>query len=78
MYVDHLTAERAVRVEARGRIKDEWDLPGGKDNHYWDTLVGAAVAASICGIKKEIESEQRAAQQPQRRVVGKRVAPLKL
>jgi Phage terminase large subunit (GpA) len=78
MYVDHLTAERAVRVEARGRIKDEWDLPGGKDNHYWDTLVGAAVAASICGIKKEIESEQRTAQQPQRRVVGKRVAPLKL
>jgi len=79
LYVDHCTAERAIRVEARGRIKDEWDCPGGKDNHYWDTLVGAAVAASICGIKKEIEVERtRAAEPQQRRAPGKRVSPLKL
>ena len=79
MYADHLTAERAVRVEARGRIKDEWELMGSKDNHFWDTLVGSAVAASICGIKKEIESEQRKPQQQrQQRVPGKRVSPLRL
>jgi hypothetical protein len=56
MLVDHCCAERATRVEVRtrGRIVDEWTLPPNKpDNHYWDTLVGCRVAASLTGIRKD-------------------------
>lgn len=81
MYADHMAAERSTRVEARGRIVDEWELPSNKpDNHYWDTLVACAVAASLCGIKKEVEVErQRATGMPRLpRPPGKRVSPLRL
>ena len=49
MLCDHLTAEYATWVEARGRGKDEWREYPGRDNHWFDCLVGSAVAASICG-----------------------------
>jgi hypothetical protein len=49
---DHLTNEYPVRTEsARGRVVDEWKLSGTRfENHWWDCLVGAAVAASIVGV----------------------------
>lgn len=50
MLIDHLTAEYPVRVEAKGRVVDEWKL-AGRENHWYDCLVGAAVAASIAGIR---------------------------
>ena len=57
MLADQLCSERAVRCEAKGRIVDEWELPSNRpDNHYWDNLVACAVAASLCGVKKEMES----------------------
>lgn len=57
---DHLTAEKAVRVEARGRIVDEWELPSfAPDNHYFDCLVGATVSACLSGISKGAESNER-------------------
>ncbi len=47
---EHLTAEYKVRTEGRGRTVDEWKLrPGANDNHWFDCLVGTAVAASMCG-----------------------------
>jgi hypothetical protein len=47
---DHLTSEFRVRVEGRGRVVDEWkQRPDRPDNHWFDCLVGAAVAASIQG-----------------------------
>jgi len=50
LLAEHLTAEYRVRTEARGRTVDEWKLrPGGRDNHWFDCLVGTAVAASIQG-----------------------------
>jgi len=50
LLADHVTAEYRVRTEARGRIVDEWKLrAGGPDNHWFDCLVGCAVAASIQG-----------------------------
>jgi phage terminase large subunit GpA-like protein len=50
---DHLTNEYPVRTEsARGRVVDEWKLSGTRwENHWWDCLVGAAVAASIAGVQ---------------------------
>jgi hypothetical protein len=50
MLIEHLTSEYPVRTEARGRVVDEWKTLG-RDNHWWDCLVGAAVAASITGLQ---------------------------
>ena len=51
LFGDHLTAEYAVVVEARGRKVDEWKLrPSRPDNHWLDGVVGCAVAASIEGV----------------------------
>ena len=46
---EHLTSEYPVRTEARGRVVDEWKM-SGRENHWWDCLVGATVAASVTGI----------------------------
>jgi hypothetical protein len=50
MLVEHLTSEYPVRTEARGRVVDEWKLDNRRENHWWDCLVGSAVAASISGV----------------------------
>jgi len=47
---DQLTAEYRVKTEGRGRTVDEWKIrPEQTDNHWFDCLVGCAVAASIQG-----------------------------
>jgi hypothetical protein len=50
MLYEHLTSEYPVRTEARGRVVDEWRLIPGRDNHWWDCLVGCCVAASVLGV----------------------------
>lgn len=50
LLLEHLTSEFPVRTEARGRVVDEWKI-SGRDNHWWDCLVGCAVAASIQGLQ---------------------------
>ena len=51
MLADHLSAEFRVKTEGRGRTIDEWQVrPDRPDNHLFDCLVGAAVAASIVGV----------------------------
>lgn len=50
LLAEHIAAEFPVRVEARGRVVDEWKMPPGRDNHWWDCLVGSAVAASASGM----------------------------
>ncbi len=46
----HLTSEYRVKTEGRGRTVDEWKLRvDGSDNHWFDCLVGCAVAASMQG-----------------------------
>jgi|688.fasta_scaffold25397_5 hypothetical protein len=49
LLVDQLSAEYGVQVEGRGRRVTEWKLRPGRDNHYWDCLVGCAVGASMVG-----------------------------
>ena len=50
LLADHLTAEYRVKTEGRGRTVDEWKLrAAGMDNHWFDCLVGCAVAASMQG-----------------------------
>ena len=50
LFAEHLTAEYRVKTEGRGRKVDEWKMrPDAHDNHWWDCIVGSAVAASMCG-----------------------------
>jgi len=46
---DQLSAEYGIRVTGRGRRVEEWKNRPGRDNHYWDCLVGAAVGNSQAG-----------------------------
>lgn len=49
-FSEHCSAEYREKVTARERTVYEWQLPPSKpDNHWWDCLVGSAVAASIAG-----------------------------
>ncbi len=64
LFVEHLTAERCVKVTANGRTVDEWLSPDrNRDNHWWDCLVGSAVAANMCGVS----SAEHHQSHPQRR-----------
>jgi len=50
LFAEHLTAEYRVKTEGRGRVVDEWkQRPEKPDNHWFDCLVGCAVAASMQG-----------------------------
>jgi len=50
MLVDHLTSEYPIEVSGRGRSVQEWKLRPGRENHLFDCLVGAAVAASMLNV----------------------------
>ncbi len=51
LFADHVAgSETWTRTEGQGRIVQEWRLrPGAPDNHWFDCLVGVAVAASMLG-----------------------------
>ncbi len=50
LLADHLTAEFRVKTQGRGRTVDEWKMrPERGDNHWFDCVVGCAVAASMQG-----------------------------
>lgn len=46
MLADHLSAEFRVQAQAGSLVKDEWQQIPNRDNHWWDCLVGATLAAS--------------------------------
>jgi hypothetical protein len=51
LFAEHCTAEYRVRTEGRGRVVDEWRMrPERIDNHWFDGVVGCAVAASVLGV----------------------------
>jgi len=53
LFADHCVSEAPVETIAKvsGHTVQEWKwLPGRPDNHWWDCLVGAAVAASMLGV----------------------------
>jgi len=68
LLAEHLTAEYRVKTEARGRVVDEWKIrAGGPDNHWFDCLVGCAVAASIQGaVLPGTDAKAAPARQPMR------------
>lgn len=51
LLADHLTAEAGIRTEGRGRQVTEWRIkPHRPDNHWFDCLAGACMAASMQGV----------------------------
>jgi phage terminase large subunit GpA-like protein len=50
MIADHLTSEVPVRVTARNRTIDEWQLLPGRDNHWLDAECYAYAAACLWGL----------------------------
>ena len=72
LFADHLTAEYRVKTEGRGWTVDAWKLrPERGDNHWFDCLVGCAVAASIQGV-----SLMGLTPKPKKRVRRRYVGPL--
>jgi hypothetical protein len=51
MIAEQLTAERPDRVEANGRVVDEWSTLPGRDNHFFDCVCGAGVLAHTLGCR---------------------------
>lgn len=52
MFAEHLCAEFAVETSGYGRKLQEWKIkPDRPDNHWWDCVVGATVAASVLGLR---------------------------
>jgi phage terminase large subunit GpA-like protein len=50
MFADHVLSEDCIPVEAMGRVVNQWKMkPFTHDNHFFDCIVGAAVAASMSG-----------------------------
>lgn len=48
MLIDHLMSERAEQMQGPTRSIMQWSLKSvGRDNHWWDCLVGCAVAANV-------------------------------
>jgi len=62
----HLTSEYRVKTESQGRVVDEWkQRPEVQDNHWFDCLVGCAVAASIQGaVLPGMDTQTRSAHAP--------------
>lgn len=48
-FFTQLQAEYKVRTESQGRVVDEWKCRIGRDNHFFDCVVGSAIAASYLG-----------------------------
>jgi hypothetical protein len=55
MFSEHVTAEKVQLVEVGSRKVHEWEAKPNQDNHWFDTIIGCAVGASVCGIKLESE-----------------------
>ena len=51
LLADHLAAEFPTRAVSAERVADLWTNTPGQDNHWWDCLVGSAVAASYLGVE---------------------------
>ena len=52
LLADHLSSEYSVTVFGRGRSVDQWNTYASmSENHWWDCLIQAAIAASMSGLE---------------------------
>lgn len=63
MLADHYSSEKGTRLknEDSGRVVTVFDLKPNRENHYWDNLIGAMVAASMkgCGNDERVKKEKK-------------------
>ena len=61
LLVEHLTAETPKHITYDGASGIAWELLVGRDNDFWDCLVGNCVAASMlgCGLNGETNVSNR-------------------
>ena len=71
LFVDHLMSEYRVATEGRGRTVDEWKIrPERSDNHWFDCLVGCAVAASMQGSTRFEHGRKKQQRRKKTRQIG--------
>jgi phage terminase large subunit GpA-like protein len=60
LFAEHIAhAETWVETQGHGRVVHEWSpRPSRPDNHWFDCLVGCAVAAAMCGVKAPGQEEK--------------------
>jgi hypothetical protein len=58
-YIEHLLSERAAPVVFRDQKAELWKQRLQTENHWWDCLVGCAVAASYCGCSLQEKTVKR-------------------
>jgi len=77
LFAEHLTAETPTRTQGRERTVDEWkERPAKPDNHWFDAIVGTAVAASMLGASLAAEGGGAPKRKPKRKRKRKRVTYL--
>ena len=65
LFSEHLTGEYRIKTLANGRTVDEWKVRAARpDNHWFDCLVGASVAASIEGVELKTLRTQQVPKRP--------------
>jgi hypothetical protein len=64
LFADHLAAEFPTTTEGKGRVVEVWKNRPGRDNHFFDNIVGCAVAASVRGIRLPTSTEAAAIARP--------------
>jgi hypothetical protein len=77
MIADHCKSEARIVVEGKGRVCDEWKNVKKLDNHWFDGLVGTAVAGSMLGCaidesrpKKKVKKVAKSFAQMQAEALG--------
>lgn len=69
LFAAHLGAEYSTPVTLRGDTFDKWVVrPHRPDNHLWDCLVGAAVAASVQGLTWQADGGTAPPPRPRRQI----------
>jgi hypothetical protein len=57
MFAEHMCSEYAIETRGYGRKLLEWKIkPDRPDNHWFDTIVGATVAASTLGLRWNVSA----------------------
>jgi phage terminase large subunit GpA-like protein len=69
MFAEHCASEYPIPTEGLGRVVNVWKAKPNRDNHLWDCLIGAAVAASEQGILAIGHSPQSGAIKKKRRAI---------
>lgn len=65
MFAEHCSTEYSEVIAYKGANWDKWEKPDKHaDNHLWDCVIGATLAASTCGLKLTTSDAPKAEPKP--------------